>query len=209
MKCEFCAELADQAETHFSSIYSGLLKSRLVHRCEEFAALPTIGQLFDSSYLVIPTSHLEKYSELLPARRERASHYIETLLRGLGPTLVYEHGASSAMGGGCGIYHAHVHVVPLPREISSDELLPGVQVSRHPSIVEAWAKAEGKSEYLLVRDTHGNVGLADRDSKGGPFGSQFMRRRLAEVFELHAPWDWREYRSPETKLLRAARDLRG
>lgn len=206
MNCDFCAELSFQAETRFGSIYAGLLDSRVVLKDEAFAALPTIGQLFEGSFLVIPTTHNERYADLLPAQRSKALQFVtsvERRLRSSGPTMIYEHGARSINGGGCGVYHAHVHVVPLPRHASVDELLLGVEGTCLSRVLDAWDEAAGASEYLLVRDTRGQVMLASQSSAGGPLGSQFMRRRLVELFQLQVPWDWREYRLPEPKLLRA------
>jgi diadenosine tetraphosphate (Ap4A) HIT family hydrolase len=210
MKCDFCAELRSSEETLFRATYKGLLETRIVLRNDRFAVLPTIGQLFEGSYLVIPTGHVERYAELSVSLRREALDLIsrvEARLHHYGLPIIYEHGASCAEGTGCGVYHAHVHVVPLPRAASCEELLvqPGTPVE---TLHDAWEVAATASEYLAVRDTSGKTVLLTRDTPGLRLGSQFMRRRLAEAFGIQQPWDWREYSRPEPRLLRSVAALR-
>ena len=210
MNCEFCDELNPIADTRFRAIYAGLLDSRIALKDADYVAFPTIGQLFEGSYLVVPTVHVEKFAQLSPDLRSNALRFvsrIESELRIASPTLVYEHGATSSIGGGCGIYHAHLHVVPLPEATSLEILLPGVLGTQPRTILEGWNQVEGASEYLLVQDTRGKVLVARQNAAGEPFGSQYMRRRLVELFQLQAPWDWRDYTLPEAKLLRTAQIL--
>jgi diadenosine tetraphosphate (Ap4A) HIT family hydrolase len=207
MKCDFCAELSSRLDTHFHSIYAGLLESRISLRQGGFAALPTVGQLFEGSYLVIPTNHVERYADLASSDRLEALQFVdlvEARVRELGRTFIYEHGARCESGAACGIYHAHIHVVPLPRQASCEELL-GFEGTSMPDLQDAWHAAAGSTEYLLVRDSDKNVVFVSANAAGASFGSQFMRRRLVQLFNLADPWDWREYRAPESRLLRCAR----
>jgi len=51
---------------------------------------------------------------------------IEILVRKFGKPVIFEHGAKCSTGGGCGIYHAHLHVVPLPERINYLRILPEI-----------------------------------------------------------------------------------
>src|SRR5947207_13804669 len=140
MKCDVCDELSAHGGTSLHSIYAGLLEARIALRDCGFAALPTIGQLFEGSYLVIPTRHVEKYTEMSRPQRQKAQAFladVERRLQRYGPTIAYEHGASSVNGTGCGVYHAHVHVVPLPQATSCDQLLKGSGIYV-PTLTAAW-----------------------------------------------------------------------
>lgn len=208
--CEFCAELQSPDRTWFRKVYGHVIDTRIVQRTDNFAALPTIGQLFEGSYLIIPTVHVERYTELSIALQAEVTEFaadIEARLRRYGPTIVFEHGASSVAGTGCGVYHAHIHIVPLPRNALSDEFVASGDW-QPATLVDAWQAASSSTEYLMIRDTSNKVSLVTNTHLGSPLGSQFMRKRLVQLFGIAQPWDWREYAAPEPKLLRSVDALR-
>jgi hypothetical protein len=53
----------------------------------------------------------------------------------------------------------------------------------------------------------GRVGYAEADtfSQTEHFTSQYIRRKLAERFELDADWDWRMYRRQEPGMFETLR----
>lgn len=208
--CQFCNELQRTHRTPFHDIYASILPSRIVADCQHFVAFPTLGQLVAGSLLVIPKQHVETFAQLTNELRTEALDLIKQLERRLqryGHIFLFEHGAESACGGGCGIYHAHLHLVPLPNPTRQDELVD-FPVQRASNLLEAWTKVEDQLEYLIFRDGFGTVGYCLPGGSKLGFGSQYCRRRITEYFNLERPWDWRAYDSVEPFLLDTVETLR-
>ena len=201
--CEFCAEFQTDGPSRFRSAYQSVARHRVVARSDRFVAVPTIGQMLEGSLLIIPIEHEETCAALdYDARAEMLGLADEMVGRcsRLGSPIVFEHGASTVSGGGCGIYHAHLHVVPLPRMATPQELFPE-GTAEVADLSTAWRTLRGSSHYLLIGDGH-RVLTRDLTTLPDEFPSQFFRRRIAEFFSLDAPWDWRSYPLVERSMVR-------
>lgn len=199
--CEFCVEMQDLEASRFRSIYGSTLASRVVRETAHFIVVPTIGQIVAGAMLVIPREHVETLADV-------ADHTDELLELAnecrqiFGENIVFEHGARASTGSGCGVDHAHLHVVPMPVACTLRELLPAAP--RVPSVADALRGLKGAREYLMVRDTRGDVSVLDLTNHDGrEYPSQYFRRRVVEILKLDAHWDWRRYTAPEENLLRA------
>jgi len=207
--CEFCDEFAGRGGA-FSSLYVNVLSERIVARRDGFVAFPTIGQLFPRYLLVAPIAHVERFASLSMADAQRLSAFVDELEAKVAhgnPVAVFEHGATRKFGGGCGIYHAHIHVVPLPREVTADELLPGEAI-RYGCLVDALVAARKADEYLLYR-CGSDVSLLNVSARLAEFPSQYFRRVLASKFGKQDQWDWRAIAGPEIALVDTVVSLAG
>lgn len=200
MDCPFCIEFHRPSESLFRQIYG--LDTRIVAVSDEFVAMPTLGQLFRGSLLLMPKTHQETGATLSPLELSNLNAFAENMRRQLscfGHVVAFEHGSTCARNGACGIYHAHLHLVPVPRKVSVGELLPQV-TSQHDTLLDAWQHLKGISEYALFQNTDGLVSCAELNN-GHKLPSQYFRRALVELFELDRPWDWREYRNEEPDVI--------
>jgi diadenosine tetraphosphate (Ap4A) HIT family hydrolase len=192
--CDFCREFAGISGHAFDALYSDVLKTRRIWTTRTFEVLPTLGPLTEGHLLLISREHKTSFSDL--AGDERAEFYcrfeeIKAFLSSrYGPPVAFEHGALSPRSGGCGIIHAHVHVVPTPSGISSD--LPPIKGARWRRLADNdWL---GEIRCQTVFDD-GYI-WAEIDNQrsavsASALPSQFMRQWLAQ--RLHLPhWDWRE-----------------
>lgn len=201
-KCEFCQEFAGRS-LRFERLYGQLIPSRIVARTDRFVALPTLGQLFTGSLLLLPVDHVETCALLTAdARRELGELVSEMIprVRGFGEPIIFEHGATEPTGGGCGIYHAHLHIVPVPEPVLAKVLFPEYQ-NHARDLQGAWEALQGTREYLIM-NASGQTLYNDLDGQAGLYPSQFFRRRIVEYFDLQVPWDWRAYTDIESALLR-------
>lgn len=217
MLCEFCDELRHHHNSRFAKIYAPFITNRVVVEYGDFVAMPTIGQLFPGSLLVLPKTHIETMSTL----SEKTFQELETFLFDLeevisqnGPVIIFEHGASCTTGSGCGIYHAHIHLVPVPTSVSVDNLLPtntDLDLFRvSSSFISGLCKLRDSSEYLIIRDTEHQVRFIESPSSfGKQYPSQYFRKTLADLFGLDRSWDWRTYQGPEQYLLDTINIFRG
>lgn len=201
--CEFCAELQSDPAARYYSMY-GRGRSRVVLESLHYDVIPTLGQLFRGSVLIIPRVHIETLATAPPHLLSDLRAVIAACrhrLRELGDVLVYEHGAKPATGGSCGIYHAHAHVLPLPSAIEAKVLLSEGHHCNQ-DFTGTLNELRDADEYLLVEDSSANTRVVTIDDENrSRYGSQYFRRRLAALFGLKRDWDWRAYAEPEADLI--------
>lgn len=207
--CEFCDELVGRPST-FSRLYSGVLSDRVVARAGSFVAFPTIGQIYPRYLLIVPEDHVENLAGLVPERMSELARFVEQLTERVAagsPWVAFEHGAAQATGGGCGIYHAHLHLVPLPRPIGIGEALPRI-THRFPTLAAALVASRAVPEYLLFGTAEGYATL-DISSNRQDFPSQYFRQLLVTALDASGPWDWRAMSHPEQALVDTVAMFRG
>jgi diadenosine tetraphosphate (Ap4A) HIT family hydrolase len=194
--CEFCLEIEQPRLSRYHTIYGPDARSRIVDRQGELVAMPSLGQIFKGSLMVLPARHVETIADLEPAEREDVLTLVDRLRRkvsALGLPVVFEHGARCQSGGGCGIYHAHLHVVPVPAPVTVGALLPGWTADRL-DLGAALANVSGADQYLLLQDTQGEVAVGPLgEGAGRAYPSQYFRQVLCRHFSIAQDWDWRSY----------------
>ncbi len=208
LDCEFCDELTDPATSRFRQIYGSTITSRLVDQEEGFVAMPTIGQLFKSSLLILPRQHIETMAQTPSALLDSLFTLLDRLERRLvsfGLPILFEHGAKCITKGGCGIHHAHFHLVPVPKPLGWPDVLPDEDAYRADTLVDALTRLQHSDEYVLFRDTYGHIAFLEitDDQARRRFPSQYFRRQLVQHFHRKQPWDWHEYNYQEPWLLEA------
>jgi len=91
---------------------------------ENFAALPSLGALVEGWLLLVPRRHFISVGAL-PQPLLREMEEMKRLLcsaveENYGQACIFEHGPSKAnCAVGCGVDHAHLHVVPVPFDLAS------------------------------------------------------------------------------------------
>jgi len=109
------------------------------------------------------------------------------LSQAYGPCVFFEHGARGPIHGGCGIYHAHVHAVPLgevPDPVDALKLrFPYRELARMDDL-----RRDGQefSAYLFYQDSNARIYRFDT----GSLPSQYMRKLIADR-QGNQDWDWR------------------
>jgi len=205
LACEFCMELNSDRTSRFAAIYSGVLATRVVDQQGMFRAMPTLGQILEGSMLVLPVEHYETFADI-PYTEELALleiiQRVSAIISSVGHVIGFEHGARCRDQWSCGIYHAHLHLVPVPDElVVSDVLPPGYEHAS--SLPAALHSLRGHEGYLLMTDVHGNVAYL-RAERAPSFilRSQWFRQFLVNRYRPCNPWAWQEYTEPEDLLIR-------
>ena len=202
--CEFCTELRTPQKSRFATIYRDTVTTRVIAEHGGIVAMPTIGQLFPSSILVLPKRHCETIADLRPDELDELFVIVDLVqrrIRDFGQPIIWEHGARSCTNRSCGIYHAHAHIVPLPGMVALSDFLPD-DSARANNLKEAFISLKGSDTYLLMVDSSGRIGfVAGRSANSPEYSSQYFRRKLAHHFKLNQPWNWRDYNYQETMLL--------
>jgi hypothetical protein len=120
-----------------------------------------------------------------------------------GNCLFFEHGARTPDSGGCGISHAHLHIVPFPAENDPvEQLVRAFPFEEIADLLDLKRIPPGKS-YLYYESVRGN-----RYVFYPPFiPSQHIRRLLAEALGIQG-WDWRQSGKEETLIATLAHTSR-
>lgn len=207
--CDFCEEINGTGVGTFYDIYNNIIKSRIIYEDSNFVVIPTMGQLFIHSLLILPKEHFESLSELGSSKLKLLNelfYKVKKKLTEFGYVVAFEHGAKSFTNGGCGIYHAHLHIVPLPIEISMFDFLKHEYVCC-TDLVEGLEKIGKATEYLMAINHDNSCSVLDISKYPKEYPSQFFRKELSSYFNLKSSWNWKEYGSEEQWLLESVNKL--
>jgi diadenosine tetraphosphate (Ap4A) HIT family hydrolase len=201
--CCFCEELRTGWSADLSARYGDAAVDRAVWQSADFAAVPSLGQLAYGHMLVLPRAHTNSFAQAADPdrRRDALASVVDVLEATFGPCVSFEHGTDDgATTGGCGIVHAHVHLVPVygasPRALP---VAPGLRwrASDRDHWHESGLGRHGRG-YLFVQLPSCRAFIGD--AQGVP--SQFLRRWAAEWLQ-NDQWDWRTA-GREDQVLRLA-----
>jgi diadenosine tetraphosphate (Ap4A) HIT family hydrolase len=202
--CEFCSELRPPYLSRFHSLFGSILPERTVLVEGGFVAIPSMGQIVADSLMLLPLSHVERFADLDTEDLQTAENLVGRLRAAAsGPVAIFEHGARSCTGGSCGIYHAHIHLIPLPDGLPFEQLAVGLAPTTG-SFRGAMEAASIHDQYLFLWDGGFRMWLRSVSSdETQEFPSQHFRRVLASAVGLHSSWDWRRTTQPEPALVAA------
>lgn len=206
--CDFCEELLGGSDNSFARIYQGEPRNRILLDSNEFAVMPSLGQLVEGYLLVLPIKHFKALGDLpdplfeeLATISERVGKIIKVQY---GPYVLFEHGTRSEGVGGCGIYHAHLHATPLAGASDPLELLKlRFSFAELSHLNEISKQSAGLPSYLFYQDSNARLYLFDT----GPLPSQYMRKLLADALG-EQDWNWRDA-GKEERLLATIQRLSG
>lgn len=192
--CVFCREISGSRDTNFSRLYPES-ESRVIAETDSFIAFPCIGQLAEGHFLIVP----KKHQNTLAQAQNGLSNFESELDRVLADahvflgaeqaeSLYFEHGAFGGQHGGCGIYHAHLHIVPMAGHVSCDGLAPRGKTAEAMNLYGVYKSAPADKPYALFGSKRNGFSCWELAE---PMESQTLRRFVAGALEVES-WDWRK-----------------
>jgi ATP adenylyltransferase len=166
-----------------------------------FVVIPSLGSLVEGWLLVLPKRHFISMGALpigLASELEQVKNELTAVMGSLyGELCAFEHGpALPGLSVGCGVDHAHLHIVPINFDLASAAepfMPPGVVWS--PAIRESCRAAfEDEGDYLYLEQPLGNGRIATHSG----FGSQIFRKAIASRLGIPERFSWRDYPQKET-----------
>lgn len=160
---------------------------------ENFVAVPSKGSIVPGWALLVPKRHSFSFRQLssyeICEAQKIAERVCETLTRCFGPVTVFEHGAAfSGSALGCGVDHAHLHMVSLDIDLIGEALS---DQTLHWQPLSHWSEIHRKtpeySEYLLMGKADGNAFI----SNAAPSTKQYFRKLIARLHGMSDQWDYR------------------
>ena len=169
----------------------------ILYETENFVVVPTLGSLVAGWLLIISKGHYLSMGAIPESQHAELNEVIEhvsTILKQAycSPT-IFEHGASVPKSKvGCGIDHAHLHLVPLNYSIIrvSEKILPNKLPTNSVDVLQNMHQMYNSAmPYLFVMEP--NAAGKFFDASSGQ--SQFFRRVIAKQEGYPEKFDYRNY----------------
>lgn len=189
-----------QNQGRFSSLLSGKRKSNeiwdtVLAESNEFVVVPTKGSIVPFWVLLVPKSSILNFAQL--GRNEMRSPFemVASIAKHFNAPsyLWFEHGASMiGSPTGCGVDHAHIHILLRPRFSLSDMHAEAVLSSKvdwaevFPH--EAYNQIEPHQDYYVCGD-----GTSTFVAQGKSLGRQFFRQVIAKLANMPEEWDYQRF----------------
>jgi ATP adenylyltransferase len=193
--CPICCEIHGLAagDAFHALLPSGPYVRRVAAESAQWALVPSLGALTGGHVLLCPKAHVRQ--SLVVALDDVAewSAVEAAVVRVLESAfsegvLSFEHGMSpAAQGGGCGVDHAHVHFLPIPKSLRVR--LPDADWREVGDTPHSIREAVEGNEYLTVRFPDGRRLVAS--GSPGRFESQILRKAVAKALGVPQRWNWR------------------
>jgi ATP adenylyltransferase len=159
-----------------------------------FRVLPSLGALVEGWVLISPRQHFLSVgalpTALLPELQELKETVREHLTSIYGPVCMFEHGpAKEQRNVGCGVDHAHLHMVPVDFDLSAavTPYLPRDSRLHEANLTDCQAASRDGEDYLYLEQPIGQGRIArHRD-----LGSQLFRRAIAAHLGVPGEFNWR------------------
>ena len=199
--CRFCARLSSPEAG------SGAIEQTALLESDEFVAWPSLGALVEGWVLAVTKAHHLSMRDLERDARRRFLDFTRATARaveaGHGPVALVEHGpVECGSPPGCGVDHAHVHVIPWSRPLRPrvTELCPEIEWRPVPDVADFAESTDAAAPYLLL-STPGD-GMLVGTAPALP--SQLVRRAIAAELGDPDGFDWKA--DPRLDVVRATVD---
>lgn len=179
-------------------------REQLIRSSEHTSVFPSLGAFVDGWVLVVPREHVVATSELRDAQWRDLAEQLDVANSAVrdrfGSTVFFEHGAAGVnRTAGCGVDHAHLHVVPWVGNLRDQiAAVPGLEGF-------VWHRAGDRPQS---RDTEDYIWISDATGAWITYAtelpSQVVRQAMSRALGLEW-WDWKS----DYRLDRAAATLAG
>ena len=185
-ECRFCSLLAGAHDTFDSMWLSDT----------SYRALVSVGAMVPGWTLICPVNHVANLSEEFSRVdfwrfAEAAAHILEERY---GACAFFEHGAANEESlTGCGVGHAHAHLVPLGFSLESEARLSSPELAWQDCTSSEIASLSNGREYLFVAEKFdGAESIGSIAILQDPI-SQFFRRLIARKLGIADLYDYKKY----------------
>lgn len=191
--CDICLEIESKSMPVAFRRGTKMI-DRFVDESDGFLAFPSVSPIRAGHLLMVPKGHVTSMLQVPVSMFEEfktfALRLIERMSQTYGDVLFFEHGVGRGCVGGCGVDHAHWHLLPCSAEESArfaSIVFEHYPSSRYSTQEDLFHSVDTHHSYLLFgRDFDDVAYCADESVE-----SQYFRRVFAQVLGS-AAWDWRK-----------------
>lgn len=202
--CSFCAEISCRKEHNLlvELMPEIAIDDFILYETPRFTVVPGAGAVCDGYVMIVPKEHVLSFGHLDAAHDDELAKLLSTLGSHLEsmfgePIIAFEHGAESFRnrGGSC-TDHAHMHVMPISREIDLlGPLSKDFELRRATEFAPALRDQvqERRRPYLWLRTTDGLMWICDAPNAL----AQHIRRIIVDQLGRPGEWDWAVFNGVE------------
>lgn len=167
---------------------------------QDFSISADLSPLVIGHLLVIPTKHFSSFGEIVSNNILKRMQEKLVQILGTDDLLIFEHGAVIEGQGGASIDHAHLHVMPKPKNMTIDSIDKYITQSGHITSSKVSAPHEVLHRFYLKKQPYIYYELQN-EKYAYPVGTiphQFLRMMLQPYCQLS--YNWRTtYQTEECK----------
>jgi diadenosine tetraphosphate (Ap4A) HIT family hydrolase len=197
--CHFCAQFTAPSDKDMSQA--------VLFESPRFVVWPSVGALIPGWLLIVPRRHTLTLAEMSDAELDELAmlrSQVRASLDPLGPVVCFEHGpCASGQEVGCGVDHAHLHLVPTEAEIlaGAQRLFAPLSWRSIDSLAKGREALDTDESYLYVQDQKGREWLASH----AEIPSQLIRKVIASHLGRPKDYNWRTH--PEEPNVKKTVDI--
>lgn len=188
--CDFCKEL-NSNEAFFNDWASNRLSNRIISESKNFVLIPAIGQLIKGHVMIVSKKHFTSISSLSEDLVYELTEFFNVVKQKISDIysnniVFFEHGVPNDIGcnGGCGVYHLHLHCLPV---YSNNNILVDLLGDESFNRINDFSGLlNSYRSYLLIIDNNKKFFVKEIEW----LESQFMRKYIASKLQIE-DWDWR------------------
>lgn len=197
-ECKYC-------RSFISSNIAGAWEQTILET-DNFVVVPTLGSIVPGWVLIVPKLHILNMAEISSSYELELEHLLtesrEFLTSCFGEPILFEHGPSRAGSlSGCGIDHAHLHMVSLELDIQREfenSQFAGLSWScLGKNILPSQLLMPHGMDYLYFQNTNRGAFIAEVECPT----SQFFRKVIARGIGLPDHFDYKQYSFLENAML--------
>jgi len=163
---------------------------------ENFLVVPSLGALVEGWLLLLPKAHYicigalpSSLMDEMEVIKQMAASFIQEVY---GTVRVFEHGPHEENRSvGCGVDHAHLHLVPTPSDLLSavNAFLPVEVTWRNGDVADCRESFDQSKDYLYLEQPIGVAWIATHNQ----FQGQLFRQAIASELGVLPQYNWREF----------------
>lgn len=176
------------------------VESMYFYEDANFSVSPDLSPLVTGHLLVIPTRHYASFGELTDLLVLKHIKDVVVHLLGSRDLLVFEHGAVLEGEGGASVDHAHLHVMPRPKDMTVDKIDQYIKDAGCVATAKLAAPHDALHNFYLKRQPYIYYELQGQEF-AYPVHSiphQFLRLMLQPYCQIS--YNWRDtYKTDECR----------
>lgn len=190
--CTLCKQIMDDKLPDEFIVKSGI-RNRIFAHSTNFLSIPSISPITAGHVLILPKFHIKSIAQV-----DATYHYelisfvteiIELIKTIFDIPIIFEHGIGEGKIGGCGVDHAHLHIIPIGLNIgkSAAKKLHILYNTKSTSLIDFLKITNKQESYLFYGLDINNIDYIHDDI----IPSQLLRKLIAgRIGKSH--WDWKE-----------------
>lgn len=171
------------------------IQNRFCFESKDFIVVPSVSPLNAGHILIFTKEHNSSMMSLSNPTKIQLFELVDQMYNNVqkhfGSPIIFEHGANDPADQGCGVNHAHIHILPLEASIRC-EVMEEIKGSYLPdnwgNIQELLSGDNISSSYLLYGEDTDNMFFYN----SGIIPSQSIRRIISAKLGK-SQWNWKEY----------------